>query len=48
MTPETTNYMILGYVVFSAVMLIYLASLAIRQRSLKRDLVTLQELEEKE
>jgi NADH:ubiquinone oxidoreductase subunit 4 (subunit M) len=48
MTPETTNYMILGYVVFSVVMLIYLASLSMRQRSLKRDLDTLQELEEKE
>lgn len=48
MTPETTNYLILGYVVFSTVMLIYLASLVIRQRNLKQDLETLEELDENE
>lgn len=47
-TPETTNYLILGYLVFTAVMLIYLVSLAIRQRNLKQDLETLQELEDKQ
>ena len=47
-TPETTNYLILGYIVFSAVMLLYLASLVIRQRNLKRDLETLESLVEKE
>ena len=46
-TPETTGYMILGHVVFSIVMLVYLISLAVRQRNLKQDLETLQELEEK-
>lgn len=48
MTPETTNYLILGYAVFSVVMLIYLASLSIRQRNLKQDLETLKELDEKQ
>ena len=47
MTPETTNYLIMGYVVFSVVMLVYLISLAVRQRNLKQDLETLRELEEK-
>lgn len=47
-TPETTNYLILGYIVFSAVMLIYLASLVIRLRNLKQDLETLKDLEEKQ
>ena len=44
-TPETTNYLILGYVVFSAVMGLYLVSLFIRTRNLKQDLETLAELE---
>ena len=48
MTPETSNYLILGYAVFSTVMLIYLASLVIRQRNLKQDLETLEELVEQQ
>jgi hypothetical protein len=48
MTPETTDYMILGYVVFTVVMAIYLASLYIRFRNLKQDLEVLEELEDKE
>ncbi len=47
-TPETTSYLILGYFVFSTVMLIYLASLVIRQRNLQQDLETLKDLEEKQ
>jgi len=46
--PNTTNYMILGYAVIFTVMFIYLLSLGLRQRSLKQDLDTLKELEEKE
>jgi hypothetical protein len=48
MIPDTTNYMILGYVVFTVVMAIYLASLYIRFRNLKQDLEVLEELEEQE
>ena len=48
MTPDTTNYMILGYVVFSVVMAVYLASLFIRFRNLKQDLEVLEELEKKD
>jgi hypothetical protein len=47
-TPQTTNYMILGYVVFFSVMIIYLISLAVRSRSLHQDLELLQELEKKD
>jgi hypothetical protein len=47
-TPETTNYMILGYVVFTTVMVLYLVSLYFRNRSLKQDIELLEELEKKE
>jgi CcmD family protein len=46
--PNTTNYMILGYAVIFTVMAIYLLSLGLRQRSLKQDLDTLKEIEEKD
>jgi hypothetical protein len=43
-TPaDTSVYMIAGYAVIFGVMLIYLASLAIRSRNLKQDLDVLQE-----
>lgn len=48
MTPDTTNYMILGYAVFSLVMAGYLASLFIRFRNLKQDLEVLEELEKQD
>jgi hypothetical protein len=41
-TPDTSAYMIAGYVVFAVIMGVYLVSLRIRQRNLKRDLVVLQ------
>ena len=47
-TPETTNYMILGYVVFTVVMALYLVSLYVRDRNLKQDMALLDELEKKE
>jgi hypothetical protein len=45
-TPDTTNYMVGGYVVFFIVMILYLASLVLRQRNLQQDLEVLQELEQ--
>ena len=42
---ETTKYFIAGYTVFFSVMVIYLASLVFRFRSLKQDLILLEELE---
>jgi hypothetical protein len=44
--PETTSYMIAGYVVIFSVMAIYVASLFIRRRKLTRDLQTLEELDD--
>ena len=41
---QTSAYMIAGYTVIFSVMALYLVSLAIRQRNLKQDLETLQEL----
>lgn len=45
--PDTSQYLIIGYAVFFLVSVIYLASLAIRNRSLQRDLETLEELDAK-
>ena len=45
---ETTVYMIAGYAVIFTGMLIYLVSLAIRQRRLLRDLEMLKEQEQSE
>jgi hypothetical protein len=45
-TPNTLNYYIAGYVVFFTIMTIYLVSLYIRNRNLKRDLATLKEMEQ--
>ena len=45
--PETTNYMIGGYIVFFVVFTSYLASLVIRWTKLKREFNTLKELEKK-
>jgi hypothetical protein len=44
-TPNTSAYMIAGYVVIFGVILIYLASLAIRRRNLKQDLEMLEDLD---
>jgi hypothetical protein len=44
-TPNTSAYMIAGYVVIFGVILIYLTSLAIRRRNLKQDLEMLEELD---
>ncbi len=44
-TPDTSGYMIAGYIVIFTVMLVYLASLIIRKRNLEQDYETLEELE---
>ena len=44
-TPDTSSYMIAGYAIAFGVMLIYVASLFIRFRNLKRDLSMLEEMD---
>jgi hypothetical protein len=44
-TPDTLNFMILGYGVIFAVMAIYLVSLVVRFRNLREDQKTLDEVE---
>ncbi len=44
-TPDTSGYMIAGYTVFFVVTAVYLTSLFLRSRNLKRDLSTLQDLQ---
>jgi hypothetical protein len=47
--PANTDiYMIAGYVVVFGIMLIYLLSLVVRQRSLMKDLELLQDMEGEE
>jgi hypothetical protein len=44
-TPDTTGYMIAGYAAAFIVMGLYVASLYIRTRNLKRDKETLEEMD---
>ncbi len=44
-TPDTSGYMIAGYAVAFTVMGLYLLSLYLRSRNLKRDLETLESLQ---
>ncbi len=44
--PDTTSYMIFGYVVIFGTMFLYLASLILRSRNLQRDSEILEDLEE--
>lgn len=46
--PDTSFYMILGYTFFFIVIAIYVASLYIRSRNLKRDLETLESMQVEE
>jgi hypothetical protein len=46
-TPDTSGYMIAGYVIAFGVMAIYLLSLVIRWRNLKQDLAMLEECRRK-
>ncbi|MFN2120923.1 MAG: hypothetical protein ACK2T0_11060 [Anaerolineales bacterium] len=43
--PDTSGYMIAGYVIFVVVMAIYLISLIARKRNLEQDLSTLRTIE---
>ena len=45
-TPDTSGYMIAGYAIAFIVMSLYVISLYLRNRNLKRDLETLEELDE--
>jgi len=45
-TPDTVPYLILGYVIIGGVGLIYVVSLMLRQRNLKRDLDVIERLQE--
>ena len=44
-TPDTSSYMIAGFVVSFVTMGIYVASLYIRNRNLKRDVETLESMQ---
>jgi len=44
-TPDTVNYMIGGYILFTVVISAYVASLVMRWNNLKREELTLKELE---
>jgi hypothetical protein len=44
-TPDTSGYMIAGYVVFVVLMAIYLVSFLARKRNLEQDLGTLRTIE---
>jgi hypothetical protein len=44
-TPNTLDYLIGGYVVFSLVMALYLLSLALRWKNLQKEEQALEELE---
>ncbi len=46
--PDTSAYMLAGYIIIFGVMAIYLISLVVRRRNLNQDLETLEELEDKE
>ena len=44
-TPDTSGYMIVGYIIAFAVMSLYVASLVIRWRNLNQDQQLLEEME---
>jgi DMSO/TMAO reductase YedYZ heme-binding membrane subunit len=43
-TPDTSGYMIAGYVIFIVLPILFIASLIYRQRNLKRDKETMESL----
>ena len=47
-TPDTTNYMLLGYAVMIGLPLLYIVSLFIRRRNLERDKRLIESLQEDE
>jgi hypothetical protein len=46
--PDNTAYMIAGFTIIFGVMIIYVASLILRHRSLMRDLELLEELDDQD
>ena len=44
-TPDTSGYMIAGYAIAFIVMALYVASLYLRNRNLKQDMDTLEEMD---
>ncbi len=46
--PDTSAYMIAGYIIFFVVTAIYVASLFVRTNNLSRDLETLKDVEEEQ
>jgi hypothetical protein len=47
-TPDTIAYMILGYAIIGGVGLVYVTSLLLRQRNLKRDLEVMARLRDED
>jgi hypothetical protein len=47
-TPDTSSYMIAGYIISFVVMGLYLASIWLRSRNLKQDMAMLEEMEKAE
>ena len=47
-TPDTSSYMVAGYVIFLIIAAIYIASLYFRTRNLDRDLLALENLREEQ
>ena len=47
-TPDTSQYMIAGYIISFLVMGLYLASIYLRSRNLKQDMAMLEEMEKAE
>jgi cell division protein FtsB len=47
-TPDTLNYMVIGYLVFFGLPLIFIGSLWWRQRNLEKDVELLKELKQDE
>jgi CcmD family protein len=43
---ETTRYLVAGYTVIFGIMLLYVVSLIVRSRNLKREIETLKQLDE--
>jgi hypothetical protein len=43
-TPDTSGYMIAGYIIFAVIMAIYIVSFLARGRNLERDLSTLESM----
>ena len=44
--PNTSDYMVAGYIVIFSVMLIYTASLFLRRRKLEEELLSLEQMED--